>query len=323
METFFKRHFGRKGPPGPRHASVVAVPTSKARRRSQAGLPSASLAQRRRGSSTVPLPLSCLPLPRRSSPRRRSSTTPPCLSPRFAVQQHRGGRPPAIDAQLLGHPMLLAGLLPDGEEGEGAPCANTSISWPLEDGGGHTASGEAERGGRWAEESWLTMLPRLRPLQAGLLSRGPRCLRRTSSHLLPTDSGCGRAPHGLPGRYRRLSQRRRSSDALRPGLLSPGRAWRLAQQCAGAAGAAFPECLGPEPACCPDGWSPRLLYVWRGAGGDAEGREVGRGERDRRALCALGKAASGSAASWWSNLGCVARDLTSLRASVCIPSPLS
>uniref|UniRef100_A0A8B9TIB0 Diacylglycerol kinase n=1 Tax=Anas platyrhynchos TaxID=8839 RepID=A0A8B9TIB0_ANAPL len=40
------------------------VPTSKARRRSQAGLPSASLAQRRRGSSTVPLPLSCLPLPR-------------------------------------------------------------------------------------------------------------------------------------------------------------------------------------------------------------------------------------------------------------------
>uniref|UniRef100_A0A8C3GK78 Diacylglycerol kinase n=1 Tax=Cairina moschata TaxID=8855 RepID=A0A8C3GK78_CAIMO len=184
METFFKRHFGRKGPPGPRHASVVAVPTSKARRRSQAGLPSASLAQRRRGSSTVPLPLSCLPLPRRSSPRRRSSTTPPCLSPRFAVQQHRGGRPPAIDAQLLGHPMLLAGLLPDGEEGEGAPCANTSIS------------------------CWLTMLPRLRPLQAGLLSRGPRCLRRTSSHLLPTDSGCGRAPHGLPGRYRRLSQRR-------------------------------------------------------------------------------------------------------------------
>uniref|UniRef100_A0A8C3GK55 Diacylglycerol kinase n=1 Tax=Cairina moschata TaxID=8855 RepID=A0A8C3GK55_CAIMO len=220
METFFKRHFGRKGPPGPRHASVVAVPTSKARRRSQAGLPSASLAQRRRGSSTVPLPLSCLPLPRRSSPRRRSSTTPPCLSPRFAVQQHRGGRPPAIDAQLLGHPMLLAGLLPDGEEGEGAPCANTSISWPLEDGGGHTASGEAERGGRWAEESWLTMLPRLRPLQAGLLSRGPRCLRRTSSHLLPTDSGCGRAPHGLPGRYRRLSQRRRSKGqegALRPG----------------------------------------------------------------------------------------------------------
>ncbi|XP_027315057.2 diacylglycerol kinase zeta isoform X1 [Anas platyrhynchos] len=259
METFFKRHFGRKGSPGPRRTSVVAVPTSKARRRSQAGLPSASLAQRRRGSSTVPLPLSCLPLPRRSSPRRRSSTTPPCLSPRFAVQQHRGGRLPAIDAQLLGHPMLLAGPLPDGEEGDGAPHTDTSISWPLEDGGGHAASGEAERGGRWAEESWLTMLPRLRPLQAGLLSRGPRCLRRTSSHVLPTDSGCGRVPHGLPGRYRRLSQRRRSSDALRPGLLSPGRAWRLAQQCAGAAGAAFPECLGPEPACCPDGWSPRLL----------------------------------------------------------------
>ncbi|XP_035183662.1 diacylglycerol kinase zeta isoform X1 [Oxyura jamaicensis] len=259
METFFKRHFGRKGPLGPRHAGVVAVPTSKARRRSQAGLPSASLAQRRRGSSALPLPLSCLPLPRRGSPRRRSSTTPPCLSPRFAVQQRPGGRPPAIDAQLLSHPMLLAGLLPDGEEGDGAPCANTSSSWPLEDGGSQAASSRAQRSGRWAEESWLTMLPRLRPLQAGLLSRGPRCLRRASSHLLPTDSGCGRVPHGLPGRYRRLSQRRRSSDTLRPGLLSPGRAWLLAQQCAGAAGAAFPECLGPEPACCPDGWSPRLL----------------------------------------------------------------
>lgn len=147
------------------------------------------------------------------------------------------------------------------------------------------------------------MLPRLRPLQAGLLSRGPRCLRRASSHRLPTDSGCGRVPHGLPGRYRRLSQRRRSSDALRPGLLSPGRAWWLAQQCAGAAGATFPECLGPEPACCPDGWSPRLLYVWRCAGGDETGGRLGGTRGTGRVLCALGKAASGSTASWWSNPG--------------------
>uniref|UniRef100_A0A669PMP0 Diacylglycerol kinase n=1 Tax=Phasianus colchicus TaxID=9054 RepID=A0A669PMP0_PHACC len=204
METFFKRHFGKKGLPGPRRASVVAVPTGKARRRSQAGLPSASLAQRRRGSG-APLPaLSCLPLLRRRSPRRRSSTTPPCLSPRFAVQQQRGGCPPAIDATLLGPSVLLAGLLPAGREGAG----DASSSWPAEDG-----DGRVDRGRWWAEESWLGMLPRLRPLQARLLTRGPRCLRRASSHRLPTDVGCSRAPHGLPGRYRRLSQRRRSSDA--------------------------------------------------------------------------------------------------------------
>lgn len=285
METFFKRHFGKKGLPGPRRASVVAVPTGKARRRSQAGLPSASLAQRRRGSG-APLPaLSCLPLPRRRGPRRRSSTTPPCLSPRFAVQQQRGGCPPAINATLLGPSVLLAGFLPTGQEGAG----DASNSWSAEDG-----DGRVDRGRRWAEESWLGVLPRLRPLQARLLTRGPRCLRRTFSHRLPTDVGCSRAPHGLPGRYRRLSQRRRSSDVLWPGLLATTRTRWLAQQCAGAA---FPECLGPEPACCPDGWSPRLLYVWRCAGGDAVGREAGVGREGWAGLCVPGKAASGSTAS--------------------------
>ncbi|XP_065610902.1 diacylglycerol kinase zeta isoform X1 [Cyrtonyx montezumae] len=248
METFFKRHFGKKGLPGSRRASVVAVPTGKARRRSQAGLPSASLAQRRRGSGAPPPALSCLPLPGRHGPcRRRSSTTPPCLSPRFAVQQQRRGCAPAIDATLLGPSVLLAGLLPAGQEG----ARDASSSWSAEDG-----SSRVDRGRWWAEESWLGMLPQLRPLQARLLTRGPRCLRRASSHRLPTDVGCSRAPHGLPGRYRRLSQRRRSSDVLWPGLLATSRTRWLAQQCSGAA---FPECLGPEPACCPDGWSPRLL----------------------------------------------------------------
>ncbi|XP_054682687.1 diacylglycerol kinase zeta isoform X2 [Grus americana] len=264
METFFRRHFGRKGP---RRTSVVAVPTSKARRRSQAGLPSASLAQRRRGSGT-PLPaLSCLGLPRHPSPRRRSSTTPPCLSPRFAVQTKRGGQARAIDAHLVGPSVLLASLIPTGEEGDGAPRTDSSGSESPEDGGVSMAAGAKEgRCERWAEERWLAMLPRLRPLQAGLLSRGPRCLRRASSHRLPTEFMCSRAAYGLPGCYRRLSQRRRSSDGSRPGLLSSGHMRLLAQRCAGAAGAGhpsavLPECLEPEPTrhATPDGWSPRLL----------------------------------------------------------------
>lgn len=269
METFFRRHFGRKGP---RRASVVAVPTGKARRRSQAGLPSALLAQRRRGSGS-PLPaFSCLGQPQHPGPRRRSSTTPPCLSPRFAVQTKRGGRARAIDAQLVGPSILLASLIPTGEEGDGAPRTDSSGSESPEDGGVGAVSGvKRGRRERWAEERWLAMLPRLQPLQAGLLSRGPRCLRRASSHRLPTEFMYGRATYGLPGRYRRLSQRRRSSDALRPGLLSSSHLRLLAQHYAGAAGAGcpsatLPECLGPEPArhAAPDGWSPRLLYVWRG-----------------------------------------------------------
>lgn len=259
METFFRRHFGRKGL---RRASAVAVPTGKARRRSQAGLPSASLAQRRRGSG-APLPaLSCLGLPRRHGVRRRSSTTPPCLSPRFAVQTKR-----AIDAHLLGPSVLLAGLIPTGAQGDGAPHTDSSGSESPENSGSGAVRGQRER---WAEERWLAMLPRLRPLQAGLLSRGPRCLRRTSSHRLPTEFIYSRATYGLPGRYRRLSQRRRSSDVHRPGLLPSGHPRLLAQRCAGATAAGHPsatpsECLGPELArrAAPDGWSPRLLYVWR------------------------------------------------------------
>ncbi|KAF2979993.1 hypothetical protein EK904_009427 [Melospiza melodia maxima] len=150
METFFRRHFGRKGL---RRSSVVAVPTGKARRRSQVGLPSASLAQCRRGSGTAAASLSCLGLVRRPGTRRRSSTTPPCLSPRFAVQKKRGGQAQAIDAQLLGPTVLLASLLPTGEEGDGAHCTDSSTSESPEDGG---AAAGAEQGQHEhsAEETW-------------------------------------------------------------------------------------------------------------------------------------------------------------------------
>ncbi|XP_071414559.1 diacylglycerol kinase zeta isoform X3 [Pithys albifrons albifrons] len=261
METFFRRHFGRRGP---RRSSVVAVPTSKARRRSQVGLPSAVLAQRRRGSATPEASPSCLGLGlglgRRPGARRRSSTTPPCLSPRFAVQTKRKGRAQAIDAQLLGPSVLLASLIPMGEEGDRAPRVDSSRSESLEDGGA-AAGAEHAQHERSAEETWLALLPQPRPLRAGRLSRGPRCLRRASSHRLPTEGAYSRAAHGLPGRYRR-----RSSDAPRPGLLSAAHPRPLAQHCAGGAGtggpsATLPEGLGPESTChaAPDGWSPRLL----------------------------------------------------------------
>uniref|UniRef100_A0A8B9Q5S8 Diacylglycerol kinase n=1 Tax=Apteryx owenii TaxID=8824 RepID=A0A8B9Q5S8_APTOW len=240
METFFKRHFQRKGLSGSRHASMVAVPTGKARRRSQVGLPSASLAQRRCRSST-PLPaLSCLGQPQQASPssRRRSSTTPPCLSPRFAVQKKRGGQVRSIDTHLMGPSMLLASLIQMREEGKGVPCADNSGSESLEDSGSRKES-----------------MP---------LLRGPRCLRRRSSHLLPTEFVYGRAAYGLQGRYRRLSQHRPSSDAMGPGaLLSPGRAWLLPRRWMGAARArhlpAY-HCLSQRQAVlCTHSSSPDLI----------------------------------------------------------------
>ncbi|XP_068116417.1 diacylglycerol kinase zeta isoform X2 [Hyperolius riggenbachi] len=124
MDTFFKRHFRRKPPPPPsetfcpptlRKCSVV-ITTGKARRRSSAGLASSSLSMQRRCSvtQTQPLPLSVATPVRggRKDGRRRSSTTTPCLSPRFAVQRRRGGKLHNIDRQLLGPSMLLASLIP-------------------------------------------------------------------------------------------------------------------------------------------------------------------------------------------------------------------
>uniref|UniRef100_A0A674BLE9 Diacylglycerol kinase n=2 Tax=Salmo trutta TaxID=8032 RepID=A0A674BLE9_SALTR len=120
MDTFFRRHFKRKetGLRDEDEAELdyccsnrrpsVAVPTSKARRRSRVGLPSAVLAQRRRSS----VQLQGLP----SHVRRRSSTTTLSMNPRFAVR-HRKLR--TIDTHLLGPSMLLASLIQMTEEGGG------------------------------------------------------------------------------------------------------------------------------------------------------------------------------------------------------------
>ncbi|KAL7824628.1 hypothetical protein AOLI_G00327940 [Acnodon oligacanthus] len=131
MDTFFRRHFKRKEaglarPDGaePEPCRIrrpsVAVPTSRARRRSSVGLPSATLAQRRRSS----VHLQSLPhvassrSSKSGSTRRRSSTTTPGANPRFAVRRKKVSKLRNIDTHLLGPSMLLASLIQMTEEDE-------------------------------------------------------------------------------------------------------------------------------------------------------------------------------------------------------------
>lgn len=103
----------------------MAVPTSKARRRSSVGLPSSTLIQRRRSSVQLPAELpyagegGLAKVPRHrwvGHARRRSSTTTPNLNPRFAVCRKKVGKLRTIDTHLLGPSMLLASLIQMAEE---------------------------------------------------------------------------------------------------------------------------------------------------------------------------------------------------------------
>lgn len=106
----------------------MAIPTSKARRRSSVGLPSSTLTQRRRSSVQLQAALPCagggrLAKTRRRNrwaghTRRRSSTTTPNLNPRFAVCRRKVGKLRTIDTHLLGPSMLLASLIQMAEEDE-------------------------------------------------------------------------------------------------------------------------------------------------------------------------------------------------------------
>ncbi|KAA0724612.1 Diacylglycerol kinase zeta [Triplophysa tibetana] len=128
MDTFFRRHFKRKdagdvlhdGPEPCRHRRPsIAVPTSRARRRSSIGLPSTALAQRRRSSVQLqPLPRIANQSSQKSYVRRRSSTTTPKANPRFAVRRKNVGKLRNIDTHLLGPSMLLASLIQMTEEEE-------------------------------------------------------------------------------------------------------------------------------------------------------------------------------------------------------------
>ncbi|XP_065812857.1 diacylglycerol kinase zeta isoform X2 [Labrus bergylta] len=136
MDTFFRRHFKRKesalqvdaeGKNVQRRPSV-AIPTSKARRRSSVGLPSSTLTQRRRSSVQLPgggpsagggrLAKSSRDKRWSGHTRRRSSTTTPNHNPRFAVCRKKVGKLRTIDTHLLGPSMLLASLIQMAEEEE-------------------------------------------------------------------------------------------------------------------------------------------------------------------------------------------------------------
>uniref|UniRef100_A0A8C9TYH0 Diacylglycerol kinase n=1 Tax=Scleropages formosus TaxID=113540 RepID=A0A8C9TYH0_SCLFO len=125
MDTFFRRHFKKKeahgaaavAEPSSRRPSV-ALPTSKARRRSSTGLPSSALTERRRSSVHLQGVLldtrgQCrggIRLKDRHA-RRRSSTTTLGLNPRFAVRPRGIGKFRTIDTHLLGSSILLASLI--------------------------------------------------------------------------------------------------------------------------------------------------------------------------------------------------------------------
>ncbi|KAJ7985769.1 hypothetical protein DPEC_G00343900 [Dallia pectoralis] len=148
MDTFFRRHFRLKR--GERRWPVVAVPASKARRRSSVGMPSAGLVHRRRSSVGLP---QMAPTPRRRSStglacaasqqrrtsggplartryyaRRRSSTTVTCVHPRFSVRRRRAAKLRTIDPHLLGPSMLLASLVQMSEEQQRGACGSEATS---------------------------------------------------------------------------------------------------------------------------------------------------------------------------------------------------
>ncbi|KAI9532692.1 hypothetical protein NQZ68_030634, partial [Dissostichus eleginoides] len=109
MDTFFRRHFKRK--------EAALLPLSKARRRSNAGLPSGALTQRRRSSAHLQpahLGKGVGPVRGAGPARRRSSST---TTPRFTVGK-TGKKLRSIDAPLLGSSIMLASLMMTEEEEE-------------------------------------------------------------------------------------------------------------------------------------------------------------------------------------------------------------
>ncbi|XP_029010247.2 diacylglycerol kinase zeta [Betta splendens] len=141
MDTFFRRHFRRKeavpvdveAAPCHQRRPSVAVPTSKARRRSSVGLPSSTLTQQRRSSGHLQSGAGGGRLAKTPRPgahaRRRSSTTTPGLNPRLAVCRRKVGKLRAIHTHLLGPSMLLASVIQMAEEDEdgGLPAGEQQV----------------------------------------------------------------------------------------------------------------------------------------------------------------------------------------------------
>uniref|UniRef100_A0A3P8RVS8 Diacylglycerol kinase n=1 Tax=Amphiprion percula TaxID=161767 RepID=A0A3P8RVS8_AMPPE len=270
MDTFFRRHFKRKESSLQLDAEAkscrqrrpsVAVPTSKARRRSSAGLPSSTLTQRRRSSVQLPTSSHCRWA---GHGRRRSSTTTPSLNPRFAVRRRKVGKLRTIDTHLLGPSMLLASLIQMAEEEEDEEGPSEAEHLAEED----SASWSPEaRCSPASTPSCSSVLEVKRPqLPSRPLIRAPRCLRRNSSQLHAGDSAAYSC-------YRVSSQRkrRRISTISKAGSPWPGRGLPLPSRrtsvyylnhpgfCRG------PGALSPLGAHSYDSrlesWSAFLLYV--------------------------------------------------------------
>lgn len=272
MDIFFRRHFKRKEAglaradgeePEPcriRRPSV-AVPTSRARRRSSVGLPSATLAQRRRSS----IHLQSLPHIPPSRPgkggsgRRRSSTTTPGANPRFAVRRKKVSKLRNIDTHLLGPSMLLASLIQMTEEDEevrdpaigqvefkGNPpksylCSDPLLSEGDSDSDSPSSSGDSD--GQYSEQ-YEERLTEADSSECELRNSSILCqqdclplgmvVERVQAHplirvprcLRRNSSHLGHPETSLQGRYCRSSQwrrRRRISTISKAGSPWPGR----------------------------------------------------------------------------------------------------
>lgn len=306
MESFFKKHFRRKiASSGPQRTSVVALPASRARRRSVVGQPSTILVERRRRSSAQLQEMSCLgsSRKRRLCSRRRSSTTTPCMSPRFSVQKKRGGHVHTIDTHLIGPSLLLASLIQvyKEEERRQSHCTESSSSGSPKDGmvdsdWSEEALSSGSEGTEFEKKELQTEcslypippiqhVPDLRPFL-----RDPYYLRRRSSHLLPAEFVHSRAAYGLQGRYRYFNQRRCSSETLKPSaLLQPCSFERAARRWKVPVGTSWlplstHKCLGVDPALSScgsnssEGCNALLTYVWLIGGSKIIWLEVMRGE---------------------------------------------
>lgn len=269
MDMFFRRHFRRKMNQCRCRRPSVAMPASKARRRSSVGLASVGLAQRRRSSLGCQGPGPLLGHHRRPSApqvsggqmllrrhmgrRRSSTTTTTCLSPRFSVRRRRAAKQRTIDTHLLGPSMLLASLVQMSEEKDSIQSVDEA---EMEEGGGEnddasssgsgfesvadsSSDGEDRPGAcldepaedaSWRDWDLLQGLDATEGIQPRPLIRAPRCLRRNSSHLLPADAVYHtRTSYGLYGRYRRSSQARLPSLSPNSSGSWPGKTGQTGQ----------------------------------------------------------------------------------------------
>uniref|UniRef100_A0A8C2X3A5 Diacylglycerol kinase n=1 Tax=Cyclopterus lumpus TaxID=8103 RepID=A0A8C2X3A5_CYCLU len=199
MMDFFFQHRFRRRQKRPKHQPGPALQTSKARRRSSVGLPSAALVQSRR--SSVGLPPVCRG---RGAFEVKASGSVPCIH-RGMAMRHRRFKVKSIEPHLLGSSMLLASVVKMGigvegkkeqEELEPPPCS--------------CSDSDGEEGSDEDEDVKNTPVSfRMENITPRPLLRPPRCLRRNSSHLLPADSVFRSSDgYGVYGRYnsRRSSQ---------------------------------------------------------------------------------------------------------------------